>query len=219
MKQLFLGLVLTAVWCSAEVLHFTINWQSGLSLGEATIESNKSPDGLWTASLTMDAAVPGYTIRDEYRSEADAKFCAQWLEKTTIRGSRKSSEKGVFDQDKHKLKRETQGGGGSESQIAECAHDALTFVQYVRQELAQGRVAPNQSVYLGSKYDLQLIYVGMETIKQGDQRIEADRVRVSSHGPKSDVTFDLYFSRDDVRTPVLARLPLSLGVFTVELLP
>jgi hypothetical protein len=101
----------------------------------------------------------------------------------------------------------------------DCARDALTFLQFLRQELAQGRIAPNQSVYLGSKYDLQLTYVGTETIRQGDQRVEADKVRTNIHGPKSDLTIELYFARDEVRTPILARLPLALGVFTVELLP
>ena len=49
--------------------------------------------------------------------------------------------------------------------------------------------------------------------------MEADKVRTSIRGPKSDLTIELYFAHDEVRTPVLARLPLALGVFTVELLP
>lgn len=219
MKHLLLTAALLCAAANAESLHYTINWQSGLSLGEGALLSTKSAEGVWSSELTLDAAVPGFTIRDEYRSKATAAFCSDWLERTTIRGSRKNSEKVAFDQEHHNLKRETQGGGSSQTQIADCGRDALTFLQYVRQELAQGRIAPNQPVYLGSKYDLQLTYTGTESIKQADQRIEADKVRVSIHGPKSDLTIELYFARDDVRTPVLARLPLSLGVFTVELLP
>ncbi len=219
MKHLILTAALLCAAANAESLHYTINWQSGLSLGEGALISTKSAEGVWSSELTLDAAVPGFTIRDEYRSKANAGFCSDWLERTTIRGSRKNSEKVTFDQEHHNLKRETQGGGNSQSQIADCGRDALTFLQYVRQELSQGRIAPNQPVYLGSKYDLQLTYTGTESIKQADQRIEADKVRVSIHGPKSDLTIELYFARDDVRTPVLARLPLALGVFTVELLP
>ena len=209
---------------NAETLHYTINWQSGLNLGEASLSANKDTasgvDGGWAFQLTLDAAVPGFTIRDEYKSNSDAKFCSAVLEKTVTRGTRKSGEKETFDQARKTVKRETSSGGRSEAQAAgECAHDALTFLQFTRQELAQGRLAANQSVYLGSKYDLQLTYTGTESIKQGDHSVDADKVRVSVRGPKADTTFEIYFARDEVRTPLLARLPLALGTFTVELLP
>jgi hypothetical protein len=209
---------------NAETLHYSINWQSGLNLGEATIGANKheasGTDGGWSFSLTLDAAVPGFTIRDDYKSSADAKFCSAMLEKTVTRGTKKSTEKVTFDQDRKSVKRESSGGGKSEAQAAgECAHDALAFLQFARQELAQGRLATNQAVYLGAKYDLQLTYTGTESIRQENRAVEADKVRVSVRGPKADTTFEIYFARDEVRTPLLARLPLTLGTFTVELLP
>ncbi len=208
----------------AETLHYTINWQSGLNLGEASLSATKHTasgvDSGWDFQLTLDAAVPGFTIRDDYKATSDAKFCSAVLDKAVTRGTRKSGEKVTFDQERKIVKRETNGGGKSEAQAAgECAHDALTFLQFARQELAQGRLAANQSVYLGSKYDLQLTYTGTESIKQGDRVVEADKVRVSVRGPKADTSFEIYFARDEVRTPLLARLPLALGTFTVELLP
>jgi len=216
-------LFLTSLVASAESLHYSINWQSGLSLGEASLAANKhaasGEDTGWDFALTLDAAVPGFTIRDEYKSNSDAKFCSSTLEKTTTRGSRKSTEKITFDQANKTIKRETTGGGKSEMQAVECAHDALSFLQFTRQELAQGRLAANQSVYLGSKYDLQLTYTGTEAIRQENKSVDADKVRVSVRGPKADITFEIYFARDEVRTPLLARLPLALGTFTVELLP
>jgi hypothetical protein len=221
MKWLFLSLSLVA---SAETLHYSINWQSGLNLGEASLSAGKNPasgggEG-WDFELSLDAAVPGFTIRDNYKSSADAKFCSTVLEKTVTRGSRKSGEKVTFDQEHKTVKRETMGGGKSESQAAgECVHDALAFLQFARQELAQGRLAANQSVYLGSKYDVQLTYIGTETVRQDGHSVAADKVRVGVRGPKADLTFELYFARDEVRTPLMARLPLALGTFTVELLP
>jgi hypothetical protein len=216
-------LLFTSLVASGETLHYSINWQSGLNLGEATLGATKhstsGADG-WDFTLTLDAAVPGFTIRDDYKSSADAKFCSLLLEKTVTRGSKKSSEKVTFDQEHKSIKRETKGGGKSEAQAAgECARDALAFLQFARQELAQGRLATNQAVYLGSKYDLQLTYTGTESIRQESRTVEADKVRVSVRGPKADVTFEIYFARDEVRTPLLARLPLTLGTFTVELLP
>jgi len=216
--------IVVGLSASAETLHYSINWQSGLNLGEASIHANKTTssgtDSGWAFQLTLDAAVPGFTIRDDYKSSADTKFCSSLLEKTVTRGTRKSSEKVTFDQEHNTIQRETVGGGKSESQApGECAHDALAFLQFTRQELAQGRLAPNQPVYLGAKYDLQLTYTGTESIRQGDRNVDADKVRVSVRGTKADATFEIYFARDEVRTPLLARLPLALGTFTVELLP
>lgn len=222
--KLALAACALALAASGETLHYTINWQSGLNLGEASIGAVKTPaeggEGSWSFTLSLDAAVPGFLIRDEYRSKADAKFCSETLEKTVTRGTRKSVENVVFDRASGTVRRETQGGGKSEARFdGDCAHDAMAFLQFMRQELAQGRLATNQAVYLGSKYDLQLTYTGTETIRYDSKPVDADKVRVGLRGPKADVTFEVLFARDEVRTPLLARLPLALGTFTVELLP
>ncbi|MEI9813200.1 MAG: DUF3108 domain-containing protein [Acidobacteriota bacterium] len=219
--------VILLVPVSAQTLHYTISWQSGLPLGEATLRASKSApaisseapavdDGKWSFELLLDAAVPGLTIRDEYRSKADAKFCSESLEKTVTRGPRKSTEKETFDQGSKKVKRETSGGGRSEFTAPDCAHDALAFLQFVRQELAQGRLVQSQPVFLGAKYDVQVTYIGTETIRIDNKAVEADKVRAAIRGPKADVTAEILFARDAVRTPLLARLPLALGTFTVE---
>jgi hypothetical protein len=224
MKRVLVLALLMGSVVSAETLHYSINWQSGLNLGEATLGASKNsgsgPEGNWEFNLMLDAAVPGFTIRDEYKSSTDAKLCSSLLEKSVTRGSRKSSEKETFDQANKTIKRETNSGGKSEMQASgDCAHDALAFLQFARQELAQGRVAANQTVYLGGKYDIQLTYTGTESIKQEKGMVDTDKVRVSVHGAKSDTTFEIYFARDEVRTPLMARLPLTLGTFTVELQP
>ena len=208
----------------AETLHYSINWQSGLNLGEATLGASKTtssgPEEAWDFTLMLDAAVPGFTIRDEYKSSADGHFCTSLLEKTVTRGSRKSTEKDSFEQSRKTIKRETNGGGKSEVQTSgDCAHDAMAFLQFARQELAQGRLATNQSVYLGGKYDLQLTYTGTESIKQEKGLVETDKVRVSVRTAKGETTLEINFARDEVRTPLMARLPLALGTFTVELQP
>ncbi len=224
MKALLVGTMVWASVASAETLHYSINWQSGLNLGEATLGASKTtssgPEGIWDFTLTLDAAVPGFTIRDEYKSTADGRFCTSLLEKTVTRGSRKSSEKDTFDQSRKTVERATSGGGKSQVQTSgDCAHDAMAFLQFARQELAQGRLATNQAVYLGGKYDVQLTYTGTESIKQEKGMVETDKVRVSIHGAKADTTFEILFARDEVRTPLMARLPLALGTFTVELQP
>lgn len=252
---------------NAETLRYTINWQSGLSLGEASLQTSKGgslpepppkaaeapekasekastqasaaapeaappadpkkpetpeapkkiSEGGWVSRLTLDAAVPGFVIRDEYKAQADSKFCSEELVRTVKRGVAESSETSTFDQETKKITRETKNGGRSVMETTECARDALTFVQFMREELAQGRLVPHQSVYLGSKYDLQITYIGNDVVKLGDRRIDADQIRVNSHGPKSDFEVFIYFAKDDNRTPLMARLTLTLGTFTVEL--
>jgi hypothetical protein len=45
-----------------------------------------------------------------------------------------------------------------------------------------------------------------------------DRLASSVHGPSSNLDFDLLFARDAARTPVLIRVPLALGTFSLELI-
>ena len=46
---------------------------------------------------------------------------------------------------------------------------------------------------------------------------QADRIHATIKGPASEVAVDIFFAKDEGRTPVLARIPLPLGTFTVEL--
>jgi hypothetical protein len=136
------------------------------------------------------------------------------------RGSRKSEETLTFDQDQHTVTRETHPygiGGKSDASVGPCARDALAFLQFARQELAQGRLAPQQSVVLGSLYNVRLEFGGTETVKKLGQPVEADRIHVTIKGPASSLGVDIFFAKDEGRTPVLARIPLSLGTFSVEL--
>jgi hypothetical protein len=212
---------------SAETLHYSVNWASGLSLGEAALTSTRvSADaeggevGGWKFSVTLDAAVPGFTIRDEYTSKTDLKLCTSEVKKKVTRGTRKTGETIEIDSQTNIVTRRTDDSDGkSEYSVSTCAHDAMAFLQFVRQELAQGRVAPQQSVVLGAKYDVHLTFTGTETIRFGGENVTTDRVKTVIKGPKADITLDLFFMQDDVRTPVLARLPLELGTFTLELLP
>jgi hypothetical protein len=216
----------------AETLHYVINWQSGLSLGEATLTSSRAlwvvggkESARWNFDLDIDASVPGFAIRDHYMSiagagGAGAEMCSAKLDKSVSRGSHKSDETVTFDQEQHTVTRETHPdgiGGKSDAQVGSCARDALAFLQFVRQELAQGRLAPQQPVVLGSQYNVRLEFAGTETLKKLGQPVQADRIHVTIKGPSSDVGVDIYFAKDEVRTPVLARMPLALGTFSAEL--
>lgn len=228
MKYKFLFLTLCTVPVFSETLHYSINWPSGLSLGEATLRSDRTGDGTgaaagWDFELNLDAGVPGFTIRDQYHSTASVDFCSGQLDKKTSRGSRKQEERVVFDPSGTTAKRESyrgdKVGGTSELSVPSCARDALTLLQFVRRELAQGRVPPQQPAVLGGLYQVRLEYLGSTPVHLGSQSIEADRFRTSVKGPASDLTVELYFAHDAVRTPVMVKIPLSLATFTAELIP
>ncbi len=220
------------VCARAETLHYAINWQSGLSLGEATLTSGQSTlivNGVdtprWNFDLDIDASVPGFAITDHYTSiagsgSAGAEICSAKLDKTVHRGSHRSEETVTFDQEQHSVNRETHPsgiGGTSDISAPACARDALAFLQFVRQELAQGRLAPQGPVILGAAYNVRLEFAGTEQIKKLGQMVTADRIHATIKGPSSDLAVDIFFGKDDARTPLAARIPLALGTFSVEL--
>ncbi len=213
---LFLVFLVSA---SGESLHYTINWPSGLSLGEATVRADRADkSGPWEFAVDIDASVPGFAVRDHYLSRATGDLCSVQLDKSYTHGKRKSEEKVTFDQQAHTATRETPNGGGkSDIKTGDCARDALTFIQFVRRELAQGRLAPQQQVIFGSVYSVRIEYMGAQSIKVGDQKADSDRILATIKGPSSDITVEIFFSRDAARVPLMAKVPLSLGVFSMEL--
>jgi hypothetical protein len=202
---------------SAESLRYSINWASGLSLGEATLHADKGKEA-WSFEVTMDASIPGFALRDSYHAAATTDLCSLQLDKTFTHGNKKADEKVTFDQQSHSATRETTGGGKSDVAISSCAKDALTFMQFARSELAQGRLAPQQMVIFGAAYDVRIEYTGAQKIKVGEQTVDADRMLATIKGPVTDLTVEVFFARDAARTPLLAHIPLALGSFTVELI-
>src|SRR5712691_6751727 len=92
---------------SAESLRYVLNWPSGLSLGEATLRSDRTGDGpdkghqQWSFELNLDASVPGFAVRDDYRSRATSDLCTLELDKDYAHGKRKGKEQLTFDQQKN----------------------------------------------------------------------------------------------------------------------
>jgi hypothetical protein len=222
----FVLLILLVVAARAETLHYAINWPSGLSLGEATLTSSgiaasSGPNnfaGHWSFDLAIDASLPGFALRDHYKSSAGAGLCSEQLDKTTMHGKHQSEERIVFDQHNSTVTRESVNGGGkSQISVSTCSRDALAFLQFARSELAQGRIAPEQDVIFGGSYQVRLQYTGAQTVNVGERQIATDHMLATIKGPASDITVEIYFARDAARTPVLAKVPVELGTFTVEL--
>jgi Protein of unknown function (DUF3108) len=205
-----------------EQLRYSINWPSGLSLGEAQLGSSRQKDAAEAAprlhlEFALDAGVPGFTVTDRYRSEASPDFCSVEFQRTSSHGPKKSDEKTTFDQPAGTATRQTNGGGKSELKTPSCGKDALAFLYYVRRELSQGRMPPPQTVFLGAPYEIRLAFAGTQSIRVGEKQVEADRVTASVKGSASEISFEVFFLKDAARTPALVRVPLALGTFSMEL--
>jgi hypothetical protein len=217
MKCCILPFLIFSVSTFAESLHYTINWPSGLSLGEATIDTAHAKDGNWDVSLDIDASIPGFAVRDHYHAQSNSDLCSSTFDKKFVHGNHKNEEHTTFDQSSHTATRQTVGGGKSDISLSDCGRDALTFLQFARNELAQGRLVPQQAVVFGAAYDVRLEFTGTQNIRVGEQKAEADRIVATLRGPSSDLTVEVFFSHDKAHVPLLAKIPMSLGTFSVEL--
>jgi hypothetical protein len=197
-----------------ETLRYRVTWPTGVGLGEGSMKARRIEGGRWEFELTVEATVPGVTVRDRYLSIATADLCSVNFERESVHGSKKARETVTFSQDDRKARRTTSNGGGStDYRVPACARDALTFLYFTRREMGQGRVPPAGKILYGGPYDIRLEYPGPETLKGAI----TDRLISSVRGPSSSVGFDLLFARDPARTPVLVRVPLPLGTFSLEL--
>lgn len=199
----------------SESLHYNVNWPSGLSLGEADLTSTAGESGL-TFGFNMDASIPGFAVSESAKSRATSEFCSIELQKQGTRGKRKVDETTEFDSSKMTATRKTQGGGKSELSTSSCAKDALTFVHFLRRELAAGRLPAQQKVYYGSGYSVRVQFIGTQRVTVGSQAVEADKITATIKGA-SEITADLFFAKDATRTPLLVQVPLAVGKFSMEL--
>ena len=202
-----------------ESLRYNLNWQAGTSLGEATLTAHRSAVG-WNLDVTLNAAVPGFSMADQLHSAVDPGLCSQEFERDLTQGGKRTDEKTSFDQKAGSATRTTlfpAGGGKTDFNIATCARDALAFTDYARVELGQGRVPAPQQVYFGSAYSVTLSYAGAENVTSGGKSVATDRVHATVKGPKADFQCDIFFARDAARTPLSIRIPLPLGVFSLDL--
>ena len=200
-----------------ESLSYTVNWPSGLSLGEAHLSATGIKSG-WKFDLGLDASIPGFAVKDNFNSTSSPDLCSETFSKDAVHGSRKSKESVTVDAASSTATRVNEkGAGAAKMAVPGCVRDALTFLFYARREMGQGRVPVAQEIIFGAIYNGSFEYTGAETIPVGGKPTVTDKVVCHIKGPASDITFDAYFDRDPARTPVSIRVPLPVGKFSLEL--
>lgn len=202
---------------AGETLRYSINWPTGLSLGEAEIAA-RPKGGAIEYEFRLDASLPGFPISDSYRSLATPEFCTLEFEKHFTHGNRKSVETTTIAPGATTAVRETEKGGKSQMTVSTCAKDALAFLYWLRNELQKGRVPPQQPILFGAQYQISLKFGATQKILVNDRPYEADRVEATVKGPASETQFELFLGRDSSRKLLMARVPFSLGRFSMELL-
>jgi len=204
-------------FADGERLTYEVTWPSGLSLGETEFLARATTAG-WAFEATVRAALPTLEIRDEYLSKADASLCSSEFEKNAKHGDKKIREGVEFDQTNHRATRKSLGGRGeSEIDIPPCARDGLTFLYFLRQQLAAGRIPPPDDINFGAQYQISVTYLEAVDITVGGERRKADRILVDVTGPKSQHGFEIFFGQDAARTPLLMHIPFEMGTFSLRL--
>jgi Protein of unknown function (DUF3108) len=203
---------------TSESLDYSVNWPTGLNLGEAHLRASKGSDR-WEFEFSLDAAVPGFAISDHDRSEANTDLCSLELEKQTTHGQHTAHERTVFDYEHATATRTTlvEGGGHTDVSISHCAHDGLDYIFYARRELSQGRLPQQETVLFGASYSVRMAYTGEQDVTVANKRHQADHVVLYLKGPTADSTVDIFFDRDPARTPLIVKAPFALGTFSMEL--
>jgi hypothetical protein len=78
-------------------------------------------------------------------------------------------------------------------------------------------VPPAGKVFFGSGYEVKMDYTGAQDIPVAGKPVVTDHLNVSVKGPASDFSFEIFYARDPQRTPLLIKIPLSIGTVTLEL--
>jgi len=204
---------------TGESLDYAVKWPGGASLGEAHLSASKTSHG-WQFNFSLDASVPGFGVSDQYQSRANVDFCSLELEKQSAHGQRHTHEKTVFDYKAGSATRKTlvEGGGHTDIDINDCAHDGLDYIFYARRELGLGHGVPQeQDVLFGASYSARMEFAGVQDVTVAGKHRQADHVFVYLKGPDSDYKLELFLERDPARTPLIVKAQLPVGALSMEL--
>jgi hypothetical protein len=204
-----------------ETLRYRVIWPGGKALGEVTMGAHKTAEGGWDFDMSTNVAIPIVPIADTYKaSSATFDFCSVTLTREISHGNKRVVERTQFDQKRNQAMRQTTvpaGGGKTELALPTCGRDALTYVYFARREMGQGRIPPAGKVFFGSPYEVKTNYTGAMEIPVAGKPKTTDKLEVSVKGPASEFKVEVYYDRDAARTPLLIKIPVTIGTVSLEL--
>lgn len=201
---------------SGERLVYRLLWPSGIPLGEAVFEVSRQDKELHF-DVTLDARLPQYSVRYHFSSVATQEgLCSLRYQQSMKDGPRNTEETIEFDQTAHRARR-TGGQQPGSSEIPECARDPLTFIYYVRSQLAAGQLPASGSVQAGRNLTVRLESSGSETVSVLGTPRPAEKLQVTIPRGNSERTVAVWFAPDATRTPLRVTVPTTLAEFRAEL--
>lgn len=190
---------------------------SGVEVGRIRLQKQQTKGNGSSLSLTaagLDLGMFQLPVNDFYSSVTDNQGCSTQFAKVSRHGSRVIDEETRF-QSGTATRRNRLTGAESTRKTVSCNRDALSALDAVRQQLAAGVTPTAGTVYFGAAYDVSVSGVTSEQVTVGGITETADKVTFRSRGPASDWSFDVLFSRNVERTPIVLRAPLG---FTATLM-
>jgi hypothetical protein len=82
-----------------EDLNYSVAWPGGANLGEGHLHAKHSGAD-WNFTLTLDARIPGFAVKDTYRSDTVGDLCSASFDRSTTHGSHVIKEKQTIDRDR-----------------------------------------------------------------------------------------------------------------------
>jgi hypothetical protein len=202
-----------------ETLDYTVNFSAGVPVGKVHTVAKRDPAKGWNFSFSLDASLPAFPIIDRFNAYTGLDLCSIGFDRSSEHGSkRKAKEVTYYDRGRSVAVRQTKDGGGlSEIPVGLCPHDALSFLYFLRRELGQGRMPPNDVILAGAAYRISMVYAGEKSIVRNKRPVPVDQINCTVKGPASEVRLEVLFARDAARTPLVIRCPLTVGTFSLEL--
>jgi len=199
-----------------ETLTYRVLWPSGVLLGEAVFQVSPRGKEL-NFQVTVEARLPQYRLSHSLDAVATQDgLCSLQFHQKAEQGPRRSEDSMEFDQAAHQARR-IRSGQTTTASVPECARDPLTFVYYVRSQLAAGKPPGPGTAHWGRNFDVRVERVGSETLQVGGTRRPAEKFQVTYSTPTTERKFAVWFSTDAARRPLRFTVPTSLAEFTAEL--
>jgi hypothetical protein len=201
-----------------ERLIYNLTWPSGLSLGEAVLQSSRAGNEIHLEA-TVIADLPQHRVNYTFRAVADSQLCSIRFTQRIREGSSPARDDILeFDQQNHSVTG-TFRGRPLNAKTSACARDPLTFLYFLRRQLALGQTPVNAadtaaSFYLWGDYSVRQQSAGAEL---GGKTRDGDSLRITYRGPEGEHSLDVWLRRDESRTPATVRMAFPLAVFSAEL--